>query len=89
MAKGFHQHAGLDYNETFSHVVKHSTVRLVLSLTAQYGWSLRQLDVQNAFLHGELSEDVYMQQPTGFTLHDLPHYVCKLKKALYSPKQAS
>lgn len=89
VAKGFHQQAGLDYTKIFSPVVKHSIVRLVLSLAAQYGWSLRQLDVQHAFLHSDLSEDVFMQQPAGFSHPDFPYYVCKLKKALNGFKQAS
>jgi hypothetical protein len=60
VAKGFHQQTGLDFNETFSLVVKPPTVKIVLSLAAQNHWSLRQLDISNAFLHGFLKEDVYM-----------------------------
>ncbi|BBG99703.1 Far-red impaired responsive family protein, partial [Prunus dulcis] len=65
VAKGFHQQPGLDFTETFSPVVKPATVRTVLSLAVSRGWSLRQLDVKNAFLHGFLDEDVYMTQPPG------------------------
>ena len=66
MAKGFHQHHGLDYDETFSPVVKPTTIRTVLSLVVSSGWSLQQLDVKNAFLHGFLKETVFMTQPLGF-----------------------
>jgi hypothetical protein len=61
VAKGFKQHYEIDYDDTFSHVVKFAIVHLVLSLAVSQGWSLRQLDVQNVFLHGVLEEDVYMR----------------------------
>ena len=61
---------------------------MVLSLAVSQGWSLRQLDVNNAFLQGTLTEDVFMSQPPGFIDHDHPHHVCKLRKAIYGLKQA-
>ena len=63
-------------------------VRLVLSLAVSRGWTLRQIDISNAFLHGFLSEDVYMQQPPGFEDDRYPSYVCKLQRALYGLKQS-
>jgi hypothetical protein len=88
VAKGFHQRPGVDYLDTFSPVVKPTIVRVVLSLAVSQGWSLRQLDVNNAFLQGHLSETVHMQQPPGFVDQDHPSYVCKLRKAIYGLKQA-
>jgi hypothetical protein len=88
IAKGFHQQAGLDYGETFSPVVKPTTIRTVLSMAYSPGWDMRQIDIQNAFLHGFLDEEVYMSQPPGFSNPTLPHHVCKLHKALYGLKQA-
>ncbi|VVA40491.1 PREDICTED: Retrovirus-related Pol poly from, partial [Prunus dulcis] len=69
-------------------VVRHTTVRLVLSIAAMNQWKLRQLDVKNAFLHGDLEEEVFMKQPPGFEDSTHPQFVCKLKKSLYGLKQA-
>jgi hypothetical protein len=87
VAKGFKQRLGIDYNDTLSPVVKSIIIRLILSLAVSQGWILRQLDMQNAFLHGILQEEVYMKQPLGFVDPNFPSYHCKLEKALYGLKQ--
>jgi hypothetical protein len=86
VAKGFKQHYGIDYEDTFSPIVKAATIRLVLSVAVSHNWSLHQLDVQNTFLHGVLEEEVYIKEPLDF--HDASHpgYICKLDKALYGLK---
>ena len=65
---------------------KFATIRTVLSIAVSRGWCLRQLDVQNVFLHGVLEEEVYMRQPPGFENEVAPHLMCKLDKAIYGLK---
>jgi hypothetical protein len=89
VAKGFKQQYEIDYGETFSPVVKSVIIRVILSLAVSRGWMIRQLDVQNAFLHGYLEEEVYMRQPSGYEDKNQSHYVCRLDKSLYGLKQAS
>ncbi|GJT40738.1 ribonuclease H-like domain-containing protein [Tanacetum coccineum] len=88
VANGSTQLTGIDVDETFSPVVKPATIRTVLSLALSRHWPVHQLDVKNAFLHGSLSETVYMQQPPGFRDSQHPDHVCLLQRSLYGLKQA-
>jgi len=85
---GFSQQYGIDYDETFSTVVKFATIRTVLNLAASRHWPIHQLDVKNAFLHGHLDETMYCQQPPGFVDPSRPDCICLLQKSLYGLKQA-
>ncbi|RVW22827.1 Retrovirus-related Pol polyprotein from transposon RE1 [Vitis vinifera] len=89
IAKGYTQTYGIDYTETFAPVIKINTVRVLLSLATNLDWPLQQFDVKNAFLHGELSEEVYMDLPPGCMMSEKQcQKVCKLKKSLYGLKQS-
>ncbi|KAJ0598803.1 putative RNA-directed DNA polymerase [Helianthus annuus] len=88
VAKGYSQTYGIDYSETFSPVAKIDTIRVLFSIAANEGWPLHQFDVKNAFLHGELKEEVYMEAPPGFTKTFKNKEVCRLKRTLYGLKQS-
>jgi hypothetical protein len=87
VAKGFKQRYDIDYDDTFSPIIKAATIRLVLSLAVSRNWCLHQLDVHNTFLHGVLEEEVYMRQRPGYGDTSHPGFVCKLDKTLYGLKQ--
>jgi hypothetical protein len=78
VAKGFKQQYRIDYEDTFSPIVKMATICTVLSIAVSRNWCLRQLDVRNAFLHDVMEEDVYMKQPPRYADSSHPHHVCKL-----------
>ncbi|RVW83799.1 Retrovirus-related Pol polyprotein from transposon TNT 1-94 [Vitis vinifera] len=88
VAKGFTQSYGIDYQETFAPVAKLNTVHVLLSLAANLDWSLHQLDVKNAFLNGDLEEEVYMDIPAGLETTSNFNKVCRLRKSLYGLKQS-
>ena len=82
VVKGFNQKRGVDFDEIFSPVVKISSICVVLGLAASLDLEVEQMDVKTAFLHGDLDEEIYMEQPEGFEVKGKDNYVCKLKKNL-------
>ena len=87
VALGNKQEYGINYEETFAPVAKMTTVRMVISIAASQGWPLHQMDVKNAFLHGDLKEEIYMVLPPGLSSSSSLD-VCKLKRSLYGLKQS-
>ena len=87
VTKGYNQKYGIDFEETFSPMVKMTTVRYLLAITASNKWIVHQLDVNNAFLHEDLHEEVYMTMPEG--IQNPKNKVCLLRKSLYGLKQTS
>ena len=89
VAKGYRQTQGIDYEETFSPVAMIKSIRILLALAAHFDYEIWQMDVKTAFLNGNLTEEVYMTQPQGFTSKENHNKVCKLKRSIYGLKQAS
>ena len=88
VARGYTQTYGIDYQETFAPVAKMNTIRILISLAVNLDWPLNQYDIKNAFLHGDLKEEVYMEFPPGYEGITTKGKVCKLRKALYGLKQS-
>lgn len=88
IAKGYIQQAGIDFEEVFAPVARMESVRLLLAVAAHAGWGVHHMDVKSAFLNGELAEEVYVQQPPGFSVEGQEHKVYRLHKALYGLRQA-
>ena len=88
VVKGYAQQYGVDYTEVFAPVARMEIVWLVIAFTVERGWAIHQLDVKSTFLHGELAEDVFVEQPCGYVQKGNEEKVYKLKKALYGLKQA-
>jgi hypothetical protein len=89
VAQGFSQRKGEDYEETFSPVVRMESVRSLLAFGAKNNMIIHQMDVETAFLNGNLTENVYMSQPEGFVVEGKEDHVCKLNKSIYGLKQSS
>ena len=88
VAKEYTQVYGSDYGDTFSPVAKIAYVRLLLSMAAMCSWPLYQLIIKNVFLHGDLTERVYVEQPPGFVAQGESGLVCRLRRSLYDLKQS-
>jgi hypothetical protein len=89
VAKDYSQVPGVDYSDTFSPVVKITSIRVLLALSAIYDWEIHQLDVKTAFLYGDLKEVIFMKQLEGYIIRGCEHKVCKLNRSLYGLKQAA
>ena len=88
VVKGFNQKKGIDFEEIFSLMVKMSSIRVALGLAIRLNLEVEQLDMKTTFLHGDLEEEIYMQQPEGFEVKGKENIVYKLKRSLYGLKQA-
>jgi hypothetical protein len=88
VTRRFSQREGVDYEETSAPVARYSSIRAVLSIASEMGWSIHQMDVKTTFLNGIIEEEVYIERPHGFEVYNRDTHVCRLKKALYGLKQA-
>ena len=88
MVKGYSQRERIDFKETFSPVSTNDSFRVIMAIVAHFDLELHHMDIKTAFLNGDLDEDVYMEQPTGFAKVGKEDLVCKLNKSIYGLKQA-
>ena len=88
VARAYTQTYGIDYKETFAHVAKMNTVRVLISIAVNLDWDLLQYDIKNAFLYGYLKEEIYMQVPSGYENEVTQGKVCQLKRLIYGLKQS-
>jgi hypothetical protein len=86
-AHGFSQKEGIDYEETFSHVARYTSIRTIIALVANMKWKLHHMDMKTTFLNGVIEEEVYIEKPQGFEVEDRKSHVYKFKKALYGLKK--
>jgi hypothetical protein len=85
---GFSPKKGIDYEETFAHVARYTSIRTIIALAAKMKWKLHQMDIKTTFLNGVIEDEVYIEQPQGFEIENRKSHVCELKKVLYGLKQA-
>ena len=88
VAKDYTQKEGVDFHEIFSPVVRHSSIRLILTIDIHFNMFIEQMDVTTTFLHGELEEVIYMAQPKSYEVKGKEHRVCRLYKSIYRLKQS-
>jgi hypothetical protein len=88
VARGFSQVEGVDYDDTSAPVARYTSIRSIIALATSMGWKLHQMDVNTTFLNGEIDEEVYIEQPEVFVVHNERSHVWSLKKALYGLNQA-
>jgi hypothetical protein len=87
LARGFTQKEGINCEDTFSPVSRYTSIQTIISLASVLGWKLHEMDVKTTFLNGKIEQEVFVEQPDGFVLHNKGTHVCKLRKALYGLKK--
>jgi hypothetical protein len=87
VARGFSHAERIDYEDTFAHVARYTSIQMIISPATSMGWRVHQMDVKTTFLNGEIKEEIYIEQPYGFIIDEKDSHVCRLKMALYGIKQ--
>jgi hypothetical protein len=88
VSRGLSQEEGVDYDDTFAPVAQYTSICTIIALATSISWKLHQMDVKTTFLNGEIEEEVYIENPKEFMIHDEKSHMCRLNKALYGLKQA-